>query len=266
VDAAGVTVPGAGNVVTFAVKGPATIAGTDNGRQENASGYAVPAQAAFNGLVLGIVQATRKPGAISLTATSPGLDPAGVMLTAAPPDQPAQSVGGILAASAAGPAAAVAGDPAPADPATPAADASYSGSPTEVPANMLDGNPTTGWSNFYVKAATANLHSVSAAHASEWVSLSWAQPQTVGTLNATFVTSTTLSLPAAVTVTYWDGEAFTGVRDPQVTLATASGQPSVITFDPVTTTQVRLEMTSAAPGTSTGFFRIAELSASSGAA
>jgi beta-galactosidase len=262
VDAAGVTIPGADNVVTFAVKGPATIAGTDNGRQENASGYAVPAQAAFNGLVLGIVQATRKPGAIRLTATSPGLSPAEVKLNAVPPDQPAQSVGGILAAGAAGPAAAVAADPAPADPATPTADASYSGSPAEVPANMLDGDPTTGWSNFYVKAATANLHSVSVAHASEWVSLSWAQPQTVGTLNATFVTSSTLSLPAAVTVTYWDGEAFADVRDPQVTLATASGESSVITFDPVTTTQVRLELTSPAPGTSTGFFRIAELSAS----
>jgi len=261
-DAAGVTVPGADNVVTFAVKGPATIAGTDNGRQENASGYAVPAQAAFNGLVLGIVQATRKPGAISLTATSPGLDPAEVMLTATPPDQPAQSVDGILAASAAGQTAAVTGDPAPADPATPTADASYSGSPTEVPANMLDGKANTSWSNFYVKAATANLHSVSVSHATEWVSLSWAQPQTVGTLTATFVTSSTLSLPAAVTVTYWDGEAFADVHDPQVTLATASGQPSVITFDPVTTTQVRLELTSTAPGTSTGFFSIAELSAS----
>ncbi|MBO0821406.1 MAG: hypothetical protein J2P26_11235 [Nocardiopsaceae bacterium] len=100
------------------------------------------------------------------------------------------------------------------------------------------------------------------SHASEWVSLSWARPQTVGTLSATFVTTSTLSLPAAVTVTYWDGKAFAGVRDPQVTLATESGQPSVITFDPVTTTQVRLELTSPAPGTSMGFFRIAELSAS----
>jgi beta-galactosidase len=249
-------------VVTFAVTGPATIAGTDNGRQENASGYAVPVQAAFNGLVLGIVQATHKPGAIRLTATSPGLSPAEVKLNAVPPDRIRQGVGGILAAGAAAPAAAAAADPAPADPATPTADASYSGSPTEVPANMLDGNAATSWSNFYVKSATANLHSVSVSHASEWVSLSWAQPQTVGTLNATFVTSSTLSLPAAVAVTYWNGKAFVPVGNPKVTLAAASGQPSVITFDPVTTTQVMLELTSPAPGTATGFFSIAELSAS----
>jgi beta-galactosidase len=264
VDARGVTVPGADNLVTFAVNGPATIAGTDNGRQENASGYAVPVQAAFNGLVLGIVQATRNPGPIWLTATSPGLRPARVTLRAVPPDQPARGVGGLLAAStarsAARPATAAA-DPAPADPATPTADASYSGSPAEVPANMLDGNPGTSWSNFYVKAATANLPAVSVSHASEWVSLRWTRPQTIGTLNATFVTSSTLSLPAAVAVTYWNGTTFVQAGDQQVTLATASGQPSVITFDPVTTTQVRLELTSPAPGTSTGFFAVAELSA-----
>jgi beta-galactosidase len=39
---------------------------------------------------------------------------------------------------------------------------------------MLDGTTTSGgWSNFYNKSATNTLPSVSKAHASEWVSVSW---------------------------------------------------------------------------------------------
>jgi beta-galactosidase len=129
---------------------------------------------------------------------------------------------------------------------------------------MLDGDPSTGWSSYYVKAATANLHAVSVSHAREWVSLTWTQAQTLKALVATFVTSTTLSLPASVTVTYWNGTAFVPVQNQHVTWAAASGQPSTVTFDPVTTTEVRLEMTSAAPGTSAGFLRISELSATPG--
>jgi len=265
VDAHGVTVPSAANVVTFSIDGPAVIAGTDNGREENASGYSTPVMAAFNGLLLGIVKSARTPGAIRLTATSPGLRRATVTLRAVPPARSLAGIAGIPVAGAAGqvrPAAGpAAGTSAQADPAMPTADASYCGSPSELPANMLDGNPSTGWSNFYVKAATANLHAVSVSHATDWVSLTWPEAQTVSALAATFVTSSTLTLPASVAVTYWDGRAFVPVANQQVTWATASGQPSTISFDSVTTTQVRLEMTSSAPGTSAGFLRIAELSA-----
>jgi beta-galactosidase len=219
--------------------------------------------AAFGGLVLGIVKSARKPGAIRLTATSPGLRRGTVTLTAVPPDRPVAGIAG-LAAGRPGAARQSALAPSAAGPPTPAADASYSGSPSDVPANMLDGDPSTGWSNYYVKAATANLHAVSVSHASEWVSLTWTQAQTFSALAATFVTNTSLSLPASVTVTYWNGRAFVPVQNQRVTWATASGQPSTVTFDPVTTTQVRMEMTSPAPGTSAGFLRIAELSATSG--
>ena len=59
----------------------------------------------------------------------------------------------------------------------PTADASYSGAPDTVPAAMLDGDLTTGWSNYYNKAATANLRAVSVSHASDWVSVSWPDRQ-----------------------------------------------------------------------------------------
>ena len=263
VDGRGVTVPSADNVVTFGIDGPGIIAGMDNGREESASGYSTSVMAAFSGLVLGIVKSARKPGAIRLTATSPGLRRGKVTLTAVPPGRAVASVAGISAGRA-GVARQSTLAPSPASPPTPTADASYSGSPSDVPANMLDGDPSTGWSNYYVKAATANLHAVSVSHGSEWVSLTWTQAQTLSALVATFVTSTTLSLPASVTVTYWNGTAFVPVENQHVTRAAASGQPSTVAFDPVTTTEVRLEMTSAAPGTSAGFLRIAELSATPG--
>lgn len=44
-----------------------------------------------------------------------------------------------------------------------------------------------------------------------------------------------------------------------VQFASISDQPTTISFDPVSTTAVRLEMTSPAPGTSTGFLQITEL-------
>jgi beta-galactosidase len=127
---------------------------------------------------------------------------------------------------------------------------------------MLDGNLSTGWSNFYDKSRTANLRAVSVSDASDWVSLSWpASPQRVGSLVATFTTGGPLSLPASIAVTYWNGRKFAPVRNLKITWATASNQPTAIAFDPVTTSQIKLTMTSPSPGTAAGFLQIAELQA-----
>ena len=142
----------------------------------------------------------------------------------------------------------------------PAADASFSGASNTVPAGMLDGTTTTGgWSNAYNKAATALLPSISRAHASEWVSVSWPGYQTFGTIRPYFTTSSSRVQPSAYNVTYWNGSAFVPVKNLTVTAATASNQPSTLSFDPVNTNQVRVEMTSPSPGTSTGFMQITEL-------
>jgi beta-galactosidase len=124
---------------------------------------------------------------------------------------------------------------------------------------MLDGDPATGWSNYYLKPATATLHAVSVSRPSDWVSVTLPGPRTVTGLAVAFVTSTTLTLPAAVEVEWWDGHRFRPVRDQRVAWATASGRPTAITFDAVRTERVRLTMTSPTPGTSSGFLRIAEL-------
>ena len=49
------------------------------------------------------------------------------------------------------------------------------------------------------------------------------------------------------------------VKNLQVDRATASNQPSTITFDPVGTTRLKLEMTSRFPKANNGFLPIVEL-------
>jgi beta-galactosidase len=124
---------------------------------------------------------------------------------------------------------------------------------------MLDGDLATGWSNYYNKQATANIKAVSVSRDSDWVSVSWPDQQEFSAITAYFTLSSTLSLPASVSVAYWDGHDFVPVKNLKTVLAAASNQPSTLTFDAVRSSQVRLTMTSPTPGTGTGFLRIAEL-------
>ena len=146
--------------------------------------------------------------------------------------------------------------------AKPSADAGYSGARTTIPAAMLDGTTTTGgWSSAYNKSATALLPAVSKAHDSEWVSVKWPSAQTFGEIRPYFTVSSTRAFPSAFAVTYWDGSAFVPVKNLTVTQAADSNQPSTLSFDPVNTDQVRIEMTTPPDkaGTNTGFFQITEL-------
>jgi beta-galactosidase len=263
VDRAGVLVPDASNHIQFGLSGPAVLDGVDNGQQENAQSYRLSSVPAFNGRALVILRSAGTPGRITVSAASPGLAGAKAGLTAAAaatssgrgavPSVPAV----LLAGAAASGSTAASGSAA-------AADASYSGSPTTIPAAMLDGDPSTGWSNYYDKAKTANLLAVSVSDASDWVSVSWPSPQSFDSVQASFTISTALAQPAAITVSYWNGSRYVPVRNLTVSRAAASNQPTTLTFAPVRSSQVRLDMTSAAPGTAAGFLQIVELQVLSG--
>lgn len=145
-------------------------------------------------------------------------------------------------------------------PTDPAADASYSGSPGSVPAGMLDGDTTSGgWSNAYNKAATALLPAFNQARRADWVSVRWPTPQRFDTMTAYFTTSSTRALPASIEVRYRDGDEFVPVSNLDVTWAAASNEPTTITFDPVSTTEVRLAMRSGMPDSPAGHLQITEL-------
>lgn len=248
VDAHGVTVPDAGNELHVTVAG-GTLAGLDNGREESAENYKSPYRAAFNGKALAIVRSGRSAGPITVTVTSPGLRPATTVI---------RTTGGTRAV-------APPPDPVPV-PATPPAaasvhaDASYSGASDTLPDAMLDGVTTSGgWSNHYYKEATALLPAFSLAHARDWVSVSWPSARTLGTLTPYFTVGDGRALPATVAVSYLRAGRWVPVRHLTVAWAPGSNQPTTLTFDPVRTTAVRLDMTSRAPGTPDGFLQIAEL-------
>jgi beta-galactosidase len=249
VDRRGVVVPDADDAIAFRVDG-GRLVGLDNGRQEDAENYKATTRTAFNGKALAIVQSRPHAGRIEITATAGGLRVGRTAIRAVrarPTRRTAEPVHGATR---------------PPVPDLGAADASFSGAPSTVPAAMLDGNLATGWSNFYRKAPTALLPAFSLAHAREWVSLALPSAQRLTTVSATFTTDASRSLPAAIAVSAWNGRAWVPVGHPVIAWQTASNQPTTITFDPVTTTRIRLDLTSAFPKAANGFLQIAELRAS----
>jgi len=80
-DKDGVMVPDADNLVQFKVDGDASIAGVDNGSEISMEPFKADHRKAFNGKCLVILQANRKPGTITLTASAQGLKPATIEIT-----------------------------------------------------------------------------------------------------------------------------------------------------------------------------------------
>ncbi|WP_394841914.1 DUF4982 domain-containing protein [Pendulispora brunnea] len=239
VDARGVTVPSADSRIAFRVQG-GKLLGTDNGRQESAENYQSPQRRAFQGKALAIVRADAGAPCVVATATSPGLLSGATSVfshcaTPSPTRAPAEET------------------------APPAVDASYSGAPTTLPAAMIDGDPNTAWSNAYYKEATPLLPSTRKARPQDWVALGWPAPRKVSALEARFTTDASHALPASVEITYWNGSRFVPVAHPRITWARQSNQATTITFDPIETTQLKLNMTSRHPGTDKGFLRLTEL-------
>ncbi|MEV6172352.1 glycoside hydrolase family 2 TIM barrel-domain containing protein [Streptomyces sp. NPDC051954] len=251
VDARGVVVPDAGHLITFDVTG-GSLAGLDNGRQESAERYQASTRTAFHGKALAMVRSGTKAGTLKVTARAEGLrsDTAAVRTT------PVRS-------AAVTPPAAFRPD-LPAPPNSPYADASYSGRPDTLPAAMLDGDPATGWSNGFAKAATALLPAFDGARGEDWVSVDWGRARTLDRVEVSFTVDTTHSLPASVEVAVWDGRRYVPVDGAAVDWAAASDEPTMITFDAVRGSRLRLIMTSRHPGEARGAVRISRLEAPAG--
>ncbi|WP_064273295.1 glycoside hydrolase family 2 TIM barrel-domain containing protein [Streptomyces sp. RTd22] len=249
VDAHGVLVPSADHLISFEVSGGA-LAGVDNGRQESAERYQASTRTAYHGKALAIIRTGTKPGPLTITARSTGLRKATTTVRA---------TGGTRTRIT--PTPPFTPDPGPAASTYPLADASYSGSLTTLPASMLDGDPATGWSNAFTKVATSLLPAFNGARKADGVSVTWARKRRVRRVEVSFTLDTTHTLPASVTVSAWDGHRFTPVRNAHITWAEASDTPTVVTFDPVRTSRLRLDLVSAHPGAADGAQRITRLEA-----
>ncbi|MBN1608187.1 MAG: DUF4982 domain-containing protein, partial [Polyangiaceae bacterium] len=85
VDAQGVIVPQANNKIDFAIEGPGTIVGVDNGDATSHESYKGNSRSAFSGKALVIVQSTTTPGTVTVKASSGSLTAGSVeIVTAAP--------------------------------------------------------------------------------------------------------------------------------------------------------------------------------------
>ncbi|MET9504437.1 glycoside hydrolase family 2 TIM barrel-domain containing protein [Streptomyces sp. NPDC006622] len=248
VDARGVVVPDAEHLLAFEVRG-GSLAGLDNGRQESAERYQASTRTAFHGKALAIVRSGTKAGALKVTARVDGLR-AGTVTVSTTHSRTAATT----------PAAAFVPD-LPTPPNHPHADAGYSGRTDTPPAAMLDGDPATGWSNAFVKAATALLPAFDQARPKDWVSVDWGRTRTFDRVEVSFTTGGAHSLPAAIVVEVGDGERFTPVTGAAVAWADASDRPTVITFDAVRGSRLRLNLTSSHPGEVRGSIRISKLEA-----
>ncbi len=84
VDANGVRVPSANNLLTFTVSGPGVIAAVDNANRASVESYQGSRRQAYNGRAYAIVKATAPSGNITLTASADGLAPGNLTLAAVP--------------------------------------------------------------------------------------------------------------------------------------------------------------------------------------
>jgi beta-galactosidase len=246
VDSRGVVVPDAEHLISFAVTG-GSLAGLDNGREESAERYQATTRTAFHGKALAIVRSGTEPGVLKVTASAEGLRAGSAKVRTTPSRSVAVTE----------PAAFTPDHPSP--PNYPQADASYSGRPDTLPAAMLDGDPATGWSNAFSKAATALLPAFSGARAKDWVCVDFGRTRTFDRAEISFTLSTTHSLPAAVEAAVWDGTRYVPAEGVSVAWATASDAPTVVTFDAVRGSRLRLTLTSAYPGETRGAVRISRL-------
>ncbi|MEU9287290.1 glycoside hydrolase family 2 TIM barrel-domain containing protein [Streptomyces sp. NPDC048275] len=246
VDARGVVVPDADQLIAFDVDG-GSLAGLDNGQEESAERYQASTRTAFHGKALAIVRSGTKAGTLKVTARAEGLRSGSVTVRTTPAGAKATT-----RASAFRP-------DYPAAPDYPHADASYSGRPDTLPAAMLDGDSATGWSNAFYKSATALLPAFNGARPKDWVSITWARPRTVDRVEVSFTADATHALPASVEVAVWDGKRYVPVTGTAVDWATGSDAPTVITFDAVRGARLRLVMTSGHPGSAAGGLGISRL-------
>lgn len=76
VDNHGTPVPLADNLVKFEIKGEGKVLAVDNGSPISLESFKASQRKAFHGLCLAVIQSDEKPGVITLSATSEGLQPA----------------------------------------------------------------------------------------------------------------------------------------------------------------------------------------------
>ena len=132
------------------------------------------------------------------------------------------------------------------------ATASFTGSSRSYPNNMVDGDQNGVWTNAYNRSATALLPAVNASKPASSVEFYWDSVRVAEKISLYFTVDGSNAIPADFDVQYWDGENWVSASGQNVVKAEASNEETVLTFDPVVTTRVKVLMTNATPYSSTG--------------
>lgn len=138
------------------------------------------------------------------------------------------------------------------------ATASFTGSTSSYPNNMLDGNEDTSWTNAYNRGASVLLPSNNLSRRSEYVEFYWKDAKLMNQVSLNFVESRYCAVPETLTVEYWNGMDWQKA-DSQVTVKMADA-PTVMQFTPVFTDRIRVYMVNATPFTASGNIEITEAS------
>ena len=85
VDANGVRVPRADDLISFQISGPGVIAAVDNADNSSHEPFQATERRAFQGRCVAFVKATGSPGKIVLTAMAPGLTASSITIKATKP-------------------------------------------------------------------------------------------------------------------------------------------------------------------------------------
>jgi beta-galactosidase len=80
-DDKGRLVPTAESEITFKAEGDGLLLGVDNGDPRSHADYRSPRRQAFHGLCLALLQSTARPGQMRVTASSPSIEPATVVIS-----------------------------------------------------------------------------------------------------------------------------------------------------------------------------------------
>ncbi len=132
------------------------------------------------------------------------------------------------------------------------ATASFCGSSSLYPNNMLNGSEGNAWGNTYSRGASVLLPAFSASRSAEFVEFFWDGTRVVKDISLSFTINASLAIPNTLKVQYWDGAKWVDAANQAVTKATESNQPTSITFAPVTTNRVRVDLQNATPYSNTG--------------
>ncbi len=129
------------------------------------------------------------------------------------------------------------------------ATATFTGSVSTYPNNMLDGDDATSWSNAYNRGSSVLLPEESRSRPYEFVEFFWDAEHTLDAATLQFVVDASRAVPASFDVEYWDG---LGWRDVTGLDTSLDGGQAAFTFDRVTSARVRIGMENATPYTATG--------------